>query len=67
VVAASDSIAQIPQGAAGQLRQVVDSDVFVAELAVQLPEGTSYNANLLIDLVSFTAHSLHAHRRKPLQ
>lgn len=26
-----------------------------------------YNANLLIDQVSFTAHSLRAHRRKPLR
>ncbi len=29
--------------------------------------GLTYNANLLIDQVSFTAHSLRAHRRKPLQ
>ncbi|UQX13636.1 hypothetical protein [Candidatus Mycobacterium methanotrophicum] len=33
----------------------------------QLPDGTAYNANLLIDQVSFTAHNLRAHRRKPLQ
>ena len=33
----------------------------------QLPDSTSYDANLLIDQVSFTAHSLAAHRRKPLQ
>lgn len=33
----------------------------------QPPDGTSYNANLLIDQVSFTAHNLRAHRRKPLQ
>jgi hypothetical protein len=31
------------------------------------PDWTGYNANLLIDQVSFTAHSLRAHRRKPLQ
>jgi len=29
----------------------------------QPPDGASYNANLLIDQVSFTAHALHAHRR----
>jgi len=33
----------------------------------QPPDGASYNANLLIDQISFTAHSLRAHRRKPLQ
>jgi hypothetical protein len=33
----------------------------------QPPDGTSYNANLLIDQLSFTAHNLRAHRRKPLQ
>ncbi|HYB37381.1 MAG TPA: hypothetical protein VEF72_17620 [Mycobacterium sp.] len=33
----------------------------------QLPDWAGYNANLLIDQVSFTAHSLRAHRRNPLQ
>ena len=33
----------------------------------QPPDWAGYNANLLIDLVSFTAHSLRAHRREPLQ
>ncbi|WP_204079748.1 hypothetical protein [Mycobacterium riyadhense] len=33
----------------------------------QPPDWAGYNANLLIDQVSFTAHSLRAHRRKPLQ
>jgi hypothetical protein len=33
----------------------------------QLPGGASYSANLLIDQVSFTAHSLRIHRREPLQ
>jgi len=33
----------------------------------QPPDGTSYDTNLLIDQVSFTAHNLRAHRRKPLQ
>ncbi len=33
----------------------------------QPPHQASYNANLLIDQVSFTAHSLRAHRREPLQ
>jgi hypothetical protein len=33
----------------------------------QPPDWACYNANLLIDQVSFTAHSLRAHRRKPLQ
>jgi hypothetical protein len=33
----------------------------------QLPDGASYNANLLIDQLSFTAHALRAHRREPLQ
>jgi hypothetical protein len=31
----------------------------------QPPDWASYDANLLIDQVSFTAHSLRAHRRKP--
>ena len=33
----------------------------------QPPDWAGYNANLLIDQVSFTAHNLRAHRRKPLQ
>jgi hypothetical protein len=33
----------------------------------QPPQGANYNANLLIDQVSFTAHALRAHRREPLQ
>ena len=33
----------------------------------QLPDGASYNANLLIDQLSFTAHSLRTHRRERLQ
>ena len=33
----------------------------------QPPHWTGYNANLLIDQVSFTAHSLRVHRHKPLQ
>jgi hypothetical protein len=33
----------------------------------QPPTWAGYNANLLIDQVSFTAHSLRAHRREPLQ
>jgi hypothetical protein len=33
----------------------------------QPPNWAGYNANLLIDQVSLTAHSLRAHRRKPLQ
>jgi len=33
----------------------------------QPPNWAGYNANLLIDQVDFTAHSLRAHRRKPLQ
>jgi hypothetical protein len=33
----------------------------------QPPDGASYSANLLIDQVSFNAHSLHVHRREPLQ
>lgn len=33
----------------------------------QPPDWTSYDTNLLIDQVSFTAHNLRAHRRKPLQ
>jgi hypothetical protein len=33
----------------------------------QLPDGASYNANLLIDQVSFTAHALRVHRREPLE
>ena len=28
----------------------------------QPPHGTAYNANLLIDQISFTAHALHANR-----
>ena len=31
------------------------------------PESTTYDANLLIDQISFTAHSLRAHRREPLR
>src|SRR6266403_2259393 len=30
----------------------------------QPPDGTSYSANLLIDQVSFNAHSLRVHRRE---
>lgn len=33
----------------------------------QPPNGARYDANLLIDQISFTAHSLRAHQRKPLQ
>ena len=33
----------------------------------QPPDWAGYTANLLIDQVSFTAHTLRAHRRKPLQ
>jgi hypothetical protein len=33
----------------------------------QPPDWAGYNADLLIDQVSFTAHNLRAHRRKPLQ
>ena len=33
----------------------------------QPPHWTGYNANLLIDQVSFTAHALRANRREPLQ
>jgi hypothetical protein len=33
----------------------------------QLSDGASYNANLLIDQVSFNAHALRVHRREPLQ
>jgi hypothetical protein len=33
----------------------------------QPPDWAGYDANLLIDQVGFTAHSLRAHRRKPLQ
>jgi len=33
----------------------------------QPPNWAGYNMNLLIDQVSFIAHSLRAHRRKPLQ
>jgi hypothetical protein len=33
----------------------------------QPPHWASYDANLLIDQVSFTAHNLRAHRREPLQ
>jgi hypothetical protein len=33
----------------------------------QPPDRANYNANLLIDQLSFTAHSLRAHRREPLQ
>lgn len=33
----------------------------------QTPNWTSYDAGLVIDLVSFTAHNLCTHRRKPLQ
>ena len=33
----------------------------------QPPNWAGYNANLLIDQVSFAAHSLRAHRREPLQ
>ena len=33
----------------------------------QPPHWAGYNANLLIDQVSFTAHALRAHRREPLQ
>jgi hypothetical protein len=31
------------------------------------PHRTSYDANLLIDQVSFTAHNLRAHRHQPLE
>jgi len=31
------------------------------------PYRTGYDANLLIDQVSFTAHALRAHRQQPLQ
>lgn len=33
----------------------------------QPPNGARYDANLLIDQISFTAHSLRAHQREPLQ
>jgi hypothetical protein len=33
----------------------------------QPPNWVGYDANLLIDQISFTAHNLRAHRRKPLQ
>ena len=33
----------------------------------QPPHQASYNANLLIDQVSFTAHTLRANHREPLQ
>ena len=33
----------------------------------QPPDWAGYDANLLIDQISFTAHSLRAHRREPLQ
>ncbi|UQX09454.1 hypothetical protein [Candidatus Mycobacterium methanotrophicum] len=33
----------------------------------QPPHGASYDANLLIDQVSFTAHALRAHRQQPLE
>jgi hypothetical protein len=33
----------------------------------QPPNWAGYNANLLIDQVSFTAHSLRARRREPLR
>jgi hypothetical protein len=33
----------------------------------QPPHRASYNANLLIDQVSFTAHALRAHRQQPLE
>ena len=33
----------------------------------QPPDWAGYTANLLIDQVSFTAHSLRVHRHKPLQ
>jgi alpha-D-ribose 1-methylphosphonate 5-triphosphate diphosphatase PhnM len=33
----------------------------------QLPHGTSYDANLLIDLVSFTAHAPRAHRQESIE
>lgn len=33
----------------------------------QPPHGASYDTNLLIDQVSFTAHALRAHRQQPLQ
>jgi hypothetical protein len=32
----------------------------------QPPDWTGYTANLLIDQLSFTAHSLRLHRREPL-
>ena len=31
------------------------------------PHWASYDTNLLIDQVSFTAHALHAHRQQPLK
>ena len=33
----------------------------------QPPNRARYDANLLIDQISFTAHSLRAHQREPLQ
>ncbi|MDY6869404.1 MAG: hypothetical protein SV966_02175 [Actinomycetota bacterium] len=33
----------------------------------QPPDGASYNANLIIDQVSFTARSLRVHRRERLR
>lgn len=33
----------------------------------QPPHWAGYNANLLIDQVSFTAHALRAYRQQPLQ
>ena len=33
----------------------------------QPPHWAGYNANLLIDQVSFTAHALRANRRDPLE
>jgi hypothetical protein len=33
----------------------------------QPPHWASYDANLLIDQVSFTAHPLRAHRQQPLE
>ena len=33
----------------------------------QPPHGASYDANLFIDQVSFTAHTLRAHRQQPLE
>jgi hypothetical protein len=33
----------------------------------QPPHRASYDANLLIDQVNFTAHALRAHRQQPLE